>query len=141
MARRIGFLGKAYYNATADVNPATEITTLVEATPDFSAGEISANDRANPDWEIVLRGRKAGSVGMTLNYDDTDPDGFLAALYTAFDSTDPTVQLISLKFLSHTSGKGYYGTFRIMNVSRPEPGDGIMTVSVQCRYQSGFTRV
>lgn len=132
MAWRQGVECKLYYKVGGVEGAGNwiELKKVRDLTTTWEKDEVDLSCRGSR-WKMVGGRMKSVALEFDLLYDDTDT-GFIA-LRTAWWND----QLIGLRALASTGGKGYQGDFEVMSWNRGEPLGDKLTVSITAK--GGFS--
>jgi len=140
MGKKIGLECKAYYASAVlsdDVTPATaswnEIDEARDITLTLERGEADVSSRAST-WAAFKATLKNGRVDMELSYDATDTA--YEALRDAWDSGDEIGIAIMDGDIETGGSEGFCANMSVLNMTRNEPLEDGVTVSVSLRPSS-----
>ena len=129
MGTRLGKDAKLYYGA-AGATATNELTTARDVTLNLQKGEADATTRGNGGWKATKAALKDASVEFEMLWDDADA-GFTALKNAFINDT-----AIALAILDGAGGHGLDADFVLLNFSRSEPLEDMITVSVTAKPTS-----
>ena len=126
MGTRLGKDAKLYYGA-AGATATNELTTARDVTLNLQKGEADATTRGNGGWKATKAALKDASVEFEMLWDDADA-GFTALKNAFINDT-----AIALAILDGAGGHGLDADFVLINFSRSELLEDMITVSVTAK--------
>lgn len=128
MAIRIGIEAKLYRNTGSGGSPTwSEITNAREVTLNLEAAEVDATRRGSGGWREILSGLKDASIEFELVYDPED--AHFQAIKDAYFQND-TLEIAALDAPVAENGEGLRAVMSVINFSRNEPLEEVLTVNV-----------
>jgi len=111
----------------------TELTTARDVTLNLEKGEADVSSRGGGGWRATAAALKDASLEFDLIWDSGDA-GFAAVKDAWFNGT-----LIAFQVLDADSGEGLQADFEIISVSRSEPLEEGLSVSVTAKVAYSAT--
>ena len=130
MSRVLGMDGVLYRNTgTYSVAVWNEVDNVRDLTLNLEKADADATTRGNNGWRASLAGIKDGSVDFEMVWDTADA-GF-DAIHDSFFNNEK----IGLSILDGViaTGTGLQGDFAILNMTRNEPLEDVLSCSVSAK--------